>query len=178
MGNFMLMATTLRHNDMISSFSADIHDLVKKRAVRKFQEECALVHWGSQSKMDYKSLVNINELDDKEHFKKITINELDYIQPDFVLFKNNIYLTNERQTRTAGQPDLIVEVWSENNSKQEKDFKFNLYSSSQVTEHWYIEQDSNEVICYYGGNKIENQSLTDMLETRGGLKFDLRFLAI
>ena len=44
---------------------------------------------------------------------------------------------------------------------------------------WYImEQDSNEVACYFGRNRIDDQSLTDILVTRDGLKFDLRYLAV
>jgi len=53
-----------------------------------------------------------------------------------------------------------------------------LYSTSPVTEHWYIEQNSNTVECYFGNNRLENQSLSDILVTRDGLKFDLRYLAI
>jgi len=54
----------------------------------------------------------------------------------------------------------------------------NLYATSDITEHWYIEQDSNEVICYFGKNRIEGQFLSNILITRGGLKFDLRYLAV
>jgi Uma2 family endonuclease len=100
------------------------------------------------------------------------------VQPDFMLFKNNPYVENKRQTRTAGCPDLVVEIWSDGNSKNDRAFLQNLYATSDITEHWYIEQDSNEVICYIGHEKIKNQSLTEMLETRGGLKFDLRYLAV
>jgi len=55
-------------------------------------------------------------------------------------------------------------------------FKDNPYL--KITEHWYIEQNSNEIICYLGSSRIENQTLSDILVTRNGLKFDLRYLAI
>jgi len=38
--------------------------------------------------------------------------------------------------------------------------------------------DSNEVICYIGKNRIDNQNLADVLVTRSGVEFDLRYLAI
>jgi len=36
----------------------------------------------------------------------------------------------------------------------------------------------NEVVCYMGKKRLKDQLLTDILATNGGLKFDLRFLAI
>jgi Uma2 family endonuclease len=87
-------------------------------------------------------------------------------------------LCNERETKTAGYPDIIIEVWSKSNDDSERDFKLDLYSSSPITEHWYIEQDSNEVICYFGKERIENQYLNNILVTRNGLEFDLCYLAI
>ena len=41
-----------------------------------------------------------------------------------------------------------------------------------------MEQDSNEVACYLGRDRIDNQSLSNILATRDGLKFDLRYLAV
>jgi len=69
-------------------------------------------------------------------------------------------------------------VWSKNNPQFDRELKLLLYSSSPVTEHWYIDQDSNEVVCYYGSGRIKDQCLTDVLVTLGGLKFDLRYLAV
>ena len=179
MDNIMPMATTGRHTRLTSTFFGRILDLMEKKEIYALQEENALVHWGKKGKNgDFKYLVDIDDIDNVDDFLKITINELDYVQPDFFLFKNNKYLHNERETRIAGYPDLIVEVWSKDNSKIEREFKLELYSTSPITEHWYIDQDSNEVICYLGNSRIENQCLTDVLVTRGGLKFDLRYLAI
>ena len=175
---FMPMSTTSHHNKLINTFIGDVLNLIRKKEIYALQSDCALVHWGSKKEPDFISLVNIKEIEDIDRFKSITINELYYVQPDFMLFKNNPYISNERETRTAGCPDLIVEIWSENNLNFEREFKLDLYSSSPITEHWYIEQDSNEVICYFGSDKIETQSLTNVLVTRGGIKFDLRYLAI
>ena len=175
---YMPMSTTGRHNRIISTLTGRILDLLEKKEAYALQEECALVYWGDKKELDFVSLVDVNEIEDINKFKSVTINELHFVQPDFMIFKNNPYVGNERETRTAGCPDLIVEVWSENNLKFERDFKLHLYSSSPITEHWYIEQDSNNVACYLGKNRTENQSLFNVLAAHNGLKFDLRYLAI
>ena len=172
------MSTTGRHNRITMTLSGRILDLLQKKEVYALQEEGALVYWGSRRKNDLVKLVDSAAIIDKDKFTKIIINELDYVQPDFFLFGKNPYLHNERETKVAGLPNLIVEVWSDNNLKEEREFKLDLYATSDITEHWYIEQDSNEVICYFGKNRIENQYLTDILVTRDELKFDLRYLAI
>ena len=175
---YVPMSTTRRHNEFISTLVSRIFPFVEKREVNIFHEERALVYWGSKKIPDGFKLVDTTNLDDENNFIENILPELDYVQPDFVVFKNNPFLENKKQTKTAGQPDLIVEIWSENNTRNDRAFLQNLYATSKITEHWYIEQDSNEVYCYYGTDKIENQYLTNILVTRGGLKFDLRYLAI
>ncbi|MCL2311800.1 MAG: Uma2 family endonuclease [Firmicutes bacterium] len=181
MDNIMPMATTVRHNELISSLLGEIYGLLKKKEVHILQSDCALVHWGRKDKNEPLFLININdseEIEDIEDFLKITINELDYVKPDFMIFKNNPYLRNERETRTAGQPDLVVEIWSRDNTKLHKKRMVDLYCTSPITEHWYIKQDSNEVECYYGKEKLKSQSLKDVLRTQGGIEFDLRHLML
>ena len=178
MSVYMPMPATIRHNRITGTLFGTVLDLLRKNEIHALQEECALAHWGYKYKSDFFKLIDVSEIDNPDEFSKITINELDYVMPDFVLFKNNKFLCNERETRTAGCPDLIVEVWSDGNSKEERKFKFDLYSSSHIVEHWYIEQNSNEVACFLGVNKKDNQNLSEILVTRGGLKFDLRYLAI
>ena len=175
---YMPMSTTARHNRIAMTLSGTVLELLRKKEVHALSEECSLVYWGKKTEPTFLSLVNISEIEDPAKFKESVIEDLYYVQPDFMLFKNNPYIENKRQTKTAGQPDLIVEIWSDGNSKNDRAFLQNLYATSDITEHWYIEQDSNEVICYAGRNRIENQSLTDILATKGGLKFDLRYLAI
>ena len=53
-----------------------------------------------------------------------------------------------------------------------------MYMPMAATEHWYIEQDSNTVECYIGEEKIADKSLKDILRTKSGLEFDLRYLAL
>lgn len=174
----MPMSTTVRHNRIIQTLTGRLLDKIENNELHALSEECSLVHWGKISEPSSISLVDIKEIEDMQKFKEATIEDLYYVQPDLLVFKSNPYIENKRQTKTAGQPDLIVEVWSDGNSKSDRDFKKYLYSTSNITEHWYIEQDSNEVICYLGKSKLENQCLSNILVTRGGLKFDLRYLAI
>ena len=175
---YMPMSTTKRHNRLVTTLMNRVFHFVEKGELNALQEECALVYWGTKDLPNGFRLVDAKNIDDIKYFTDTTINELDYVKPDFVLFKNSLYLENERQTKTAGQPDLIVEVWSDSNSKNDRAFLQNLYATSDITEHWYIEQDSNEVSCYFGRDRLENQSLSNILVTRGGLKFDLRYLAV
>ena len=174
----MPMSTTDRHNDMISTFIGDILPLKRKKEIYALQSDCALVHWGERKEPTHLTLVDISKIEDTEKFMAYTIEYLDYIQPDFMLFKDNPYLKNSKGLRTAGQPDLIVEIWSESNSKAERELKWNLYATSEITEHWYIEQDANTVQCYWGKKQLSAQCLTNVLKTRKGLTFDLRYLAI
>ena len=175
---YMPMSTTKRHNRIVTTLMNRIFNFVEIGEINALQEECALVYWGTKDLPAGFKLVDAKSIDNIDHFTDTTINELDYVRPDFVLFKSNPYVENKRQTRTAGQPDLIVEVWSENNTKNDKAFLQNLYATSDITEHWYIEQDSNEVVCYFGNNKIKTQYLSNILITREGLKFDLRYLSL
>ena len=175
---YMPMSTTARHNRIITTLMSSVVDLLRKKKAYALSDECSLVYWGKKTEPTSLSLVDIKEIEDMQKFTKIIIEDLYYVQPDIMIFKSNPYVENARQTRTAGQPDLIVEVWSDGNSKNDRAFLQNLYSTSNITEHWYIEQDSNEVACYFGNDKIGNQNLADILFTNDGLKFDLRYLAV
>ena len=179
MNNFLQMSTTNRHNRMIRKLTTAMVELEEKKEVLILQEQCSIVYYGStKQKMVRSGLVKIAEIEDMKEFKDYTIYELDYVQPDFVVFKDNEYITDSRDLRTAGQPDLIVEVWSKNNTKSDKDFLRALYATSDITEFWQIEQNSNTVKCSIGETKLLNQSLKNVLKTQKGLEFDLRYLAI
>ena len=174
---YMPMSTTARHNQITTTLISSVIDLLRKKEAHALSEECSLVYWGKSTEPTSVSLIDLDEIENMQKFKEAVIEDLNYVQPDIMIFKANPYVENARQTRTAGQPDLIVEVWSDGNPQHEREFKKYLYATSEITEHWYIEQDSNEVTCYLGRGRMENQSLTDILLTRGGLAFDLRYLA-
>jgi len=178
MNNTMPMATTVRHNKITSSLFGNIFNLAKNNEVYTLQEQCALVHWGYRDKNELTYLIDIDDIEDMAEFKDFTIYELDYVQPDFVLFKDNKYATDSRDLRTAGQPDLIVEVWSKGNTKNYRALLQNLYAASDITEFWQVEQNSNTVKCSMGTIDLPKQSLKNILRTQKGLEFDLRYLAI
>jgi hypothetical protein len=179
MDNLVQMSTTGRHNKFIGTLVSRIFPLVENNEASIFHEQYSIVYYGSRRKTsDYHCLVDIAEIDDINKFLDRTIYELDFIQPDFVVFKDNKYITDSRDLRTAGQPDLIVEVWSDGNTKSDKIFLRNLYATSEKTEFWQIEQNSNTVECSLGAIKLSEQSLKNILKTQKGLEFDLRYLAI
>ena len=175
----MQMSTTRRHNKILNEFVSRRENIDKADNIDVFTSDCALAHWGSKKKSnDVCKLVDISLIEDKEYFKTRTINQLEYVQPDYMLFKNNISLVNEFETITAGFPDIVIEIWSDSNSEAEKEFKFNLYTSGSACEHWYITQDSNEVKCFLGQNQLKEQNLKNILVTNDGIKFDLRRIAM
>jgi len=176
---YMQMSTTRRHNKILNEFVSRRENIDKADNIDVFTSDCALAHWGSKKKSnDVCKLVDISLIEDKEYFKTRTINQLEYVQPDYMLFKNNISLVNEFETITAGFPDIVIEIWSDSNSEAEKEFKFNLYTSGSACEHWYITQDSNEVKCFLGQNQLKEQNLKNILVTNDGIKFDLRRIAM
>ena len=178
MDSYMPMSTTARHNKLTTTLISSVIDLLRKKEAHALSEECSLVYWGRNTEPTSLKLVDLNEIPDMQKFTESTIEDLYFVQPDMMLFKSNPYIENKRQTRTAGQPDLLVEVWSDGNLLSERNFKKHLYSTSETTEHWYIEQDSNEVVCYFGKEQLKSQSLNNVLVSQRGLRFDLRYLAI
>ena len=178
MDSFMEMGTTARHNEIITALLRKILNFVDGGESKLFHENYSLVYWGKRTELDSLELVDIKNIKDTEHFKENVMNELRRIEPDFMLFDKNGYIENKKRTRIAGFPDLVIEVWSEGNSEAEQELKKFLYSTSPATEHWYIEQDSNDVECFMGDEVLPRQSLKDILLTQNGVEFDLRHMAI
>ena len=175
---YMPMSTSKRHNEIITTLIIKLANLIEQRKIHVWHEESSLVFWGKKTELHSLSLVDVEQIADIESFKENVMNELYCIQPDFMLFQQNKYIENKKRTRTAGCPDLIIEIWSEGNSEDDRSFKKFLHSTSEKTEHWYIEQDSNEVICYYGKETLAKQSLKNILRTQNGIEVDLRRMAI
>ena len=175
---FMPMSTTVRHNKIIMNLIARLWNRIEKKELHALSEECSLVYWGNPFEINSIQLVNLSEINNIQTFKDGVIEDLYFVQPDLMVFASQPYIENKRQTKTAGQPDLIIEVWSDGNTKIDKDFKKYLYSTSAQTEQWYIEQDSNDVECYLGKESLPSQSLKEILRTVNGIEFDLRYLAL
>ena len=178
MNNYMQMGTTGRHNDIVTSFIGELFNLIKKKEVYAKHEEFPLAFFGTRKEPMGTMLVDIKDINDIQRFTEHTINLLETVQPDFMLFKHNPYIVNKYDTKIAGQPDLIIEIWSEGNAQQERSFKKDLYSTSKITEHWYIDQNSNSIECWFGSHKLKNQDLNHIIKTQKGIEFDLRYLAI
>ena len=178
MDSLLEMSTTGRHNLLTSSLFSRIFDLVVEKKVLARQEQYSIVYYGKKSMPNDANLVRVEDIKDTEYFLENTIYELNYVQPDFLLFEDNLYLTDKKDLKTAGQPDLIVEVWSDGNTPADRAFLQKLYASSSITEFWQVEQDSNRVKCSIGAAELPEQYLTDILRTQKGLEFDLRYLAI
>jgi hypothetical protein len=171
------MANTERHIELVGALCTQGNIIKTKEgsSVKIYQESAALVHYGSRTSCtDELSLVDISTLDNDK-----ILSNLNYVQPDFMVFQKNSYIWNKQRTRIAGFPDLIVEIWSESDSGMDKGLKFSIYSNSQgKTEHWYISQDTNVVECYLGKNRLEDKNLSEPLITLNMLKFDLSHLAL
>ena len=169
-------ATTARHgkltNMLYYSYLSQYNDDYLFKTHYPFGENTALAYEGTRK---VPSLISL--IDAKEH---AVFPEKDFstVEPDFMLFRENKFLLNKRETRVLGKPDLIIEVWSEGNDDNEIGFKHKLYSTSLETEHWYILQDSNIVDCYIGEEQIKSQSLTKPLISSRNLVFDLTRLAL
>ena len=171
------MAALPRHGHIVSTFFANIFSLFKEKKVYALQEQHALVFYGKKWSKEER-LVDVSALENAGEFKSLVIDELDFVQPDFMMFKDNPFLQSANTLKTAGVPDLVVEVWSRSNTHEERGMKHSLYSSHGKCEHWYLTHDSNKVECWLGKSEMKPQALTDVLVTRHGIEFDLRYLAI
>jgi len=171
------MSNTERHLLLCREFGAQgyIMEKFRKLPIYSLQEEALLVHYGHRTKDPYNlGLIDANDVDSLE-----IIDELYGVKPDFIMFYKNTFKWNKKRNRLIGYPDLIVEVWSDGNTKLDREEKFLIYSNSNGnTEHWYIVQNSNQVECFIGEKRLENQSLTSVLRTIGGIEFDLTNLAL
>ena len=177
MDNTVKIATFPRHGHLVTAFFPNIWEMFKRKEVYHLQEEQILSFKGKKYSGEEK-LIDIDYLENKSDYISYGIDVLDFVQPDFLFFKDNKFLQNQNGLRTIGIPDLVVEVWSINNDKEEREFKTRLYSSSNKCEHWYLEQDSNYVKCMIGDTILPTQNLHEVLLTQKGIRFDLRNLAL
>ena len=154
------------HNEIISTL---IIASAEYRADYKcYGDGLRLVYQGDRK--DFHSLYLASHT---EYDASFELFDYDSVEPDFMIFHKNTYALNKQGSRIAGQPILIVEVWSRSNTREDRHFKKYLYSTSFSTEHWYIEQNSNEIECYLGKTKLPSQSLSSLAKTSYGLELDL-----
>ena len=172
------MGTTTRHNNLITGLGRFIMNILWDSILNKkaivLLEQLHLCHMGERK--DLESIELIDAKDTK--LLDNSINTLHVVQPDIMVFNSNAFYTNSAETRYIGKPDLLVEIWSESNSNLDRIFKKTLYSTSSITEHWYIEQYSNEIECWLGNNQLSGQNLNNILKTTQNIELDLRYLAL
>ena len=147
---YMTMGATERHMSLLDWFSGFAFNKKKEELYFDYgREQIALVE-------NYDALIDIGALTDVQREKlRESMGKLKYTYPDFMIFKNNPVIKNENRTRYAGIPDLIVEVWSTNNSDEEKEHKRRIYCTDK-SEFWEFEQNSPKIICWdREGNKYE-----------------------
>jgi len=179
------MATSLRHNKIAQRFigGAIRFEDKSKMEMAYYSESCALVYFKNVMAeipvqlidADLKNIVE--EYGSMEKFLQ-AVETLDFVQPDFMVFQKNPFVTNKSEWKIAGQPDFIAEIWSESNTEREIAAKKALYSTGPNTEHWYVHQDSNIIECWFGGVRLEDKNMAGKLLTKNGIEFDLRKLAL
>ena len=166
-----LMGTTRRHSELVDGFSYVLTGKRINGELNVWSDTVALIH-------DQHQLINVNEMSRVEERKFVlTMNKYPYVEPDIMSFQKNVYVDNFKGTRIAGCPDLVIEIWSDSNEEGERQKKFSIYSSSPLTEHWYLDQDKDIVKCYQGKKRLPDQHLLQILKTQEGWEFDLRYLA-
>ena len=164
----------MRHVKLVDEFYYLFRNLFANRVYKDmFTNGVSIVYLGNKRESLSARLAAFDEYDVSSDLYQYSC-----VEPDFTLFEKNNYIANIKGARLAGQPDLVIEVWSDSNTSADRAFKKYLYSTSPVTEHWYLEQDSNEVECWLGDKKLRVQTLLNPLNTQSGLQIDLAHFAI
>ncbi|MCL2017138.1 MAG: Uma2 family endonuclease [Defluviitaleaceae bacterium] len=139
------------------------------------QENMGLIYRRSLEDNHKAELLNIKLSDAKD---RDYLDSLPSYIPDIMLFDKHKYILSRDETKVAGYPDLIIEVWSNSNKPPERKLKQALYETSPITEHWYIFQHKNTVAKYLGTAKLKSQTLKEILVTHSGLALDLRHMSL
>jgi len=167
--NIQLMGTTTRHSKLVAAFSGEMRPLVKSGTLECYVDTVSLVY------NENYQLINANNISRQdEEILSRTLTKMKYIEPDILIFKDNVQVRNEQRTRIAGSPDLVIEIWSNDNDSLHRQKKFDIYSSSELTEHWYVEQHSDIIKCFRGNTQLPDQHMKNILTSQCGLEFDLR----
>jgi len=179
------MATSLRHNKIAQSFIGGAVRFEDKTNVEitYYSESCALAYVKNFMNEMPVHLIDasveniIKEYGNMETFLQV-MDTLDFVQPDFMVFQKNPFITNKSEWKIAGQPDFIVEIWSSSNIEREIEAKKALYSTGLKTEHWYVHQDDNVIECWFGEKRLDDKRMNGKLLTKGGIEFNLKKLAL
>ena len=167
----LTMGTTVRHMEILDAFTE--FGSKKKRQNPQIitgREQIALVE-------NYDKLIDVSELTELDIQTVIkNIGKLKYTYPDFMIFNSNPVIISKNETRYAGIPDLIVEVWSKTNQEAERIQKRNLYRTNN-SELWEIDQDSPVITCWNKKGEMYQQYMNKTVTTPWGEEIDLTELA-
>lgn len=167
----LTMGTTIRHMEILDWFSGFSNE--KKKQDPKFKtgrEQIALVDNGGE-------LIDVSALTELGiQYIKDQMGKFGYSYPDFMIFKDNPVIISDNKTRYAGMPDLIIEVWSKSNKKEEKEQKRNLYRTNK-SEFWELDQDSPKILCWHKDGQMYEQHMDQPVKTPWGETLDLTELA-
>ncbi|MCL2016288.1 MAG: Uma2 family endonuclease [Defluviitaleaceae bacterium] len=170
---FLSLAVNDRHRELTGALNEEIYLALNTKRPYLKKEDLSLAYWGERANPTSSKLLPVDcDISEKG------IEELSTIVPDIALFSKNPYKLGANNVNVIGYPDLVIEVWSTGNGKNEKLFKQHLYSTSPITEHWYLTQTSNRIECWIGAERQKNKSLKKVLTTVNGLTLDLRDLAL
>lgn len=167
----LTMGTTVRHMEILDVFTEFSNQ--KKRqdpTIKTGREQIALVENGGEL-IDVSAYTELGIQTIRE-----VMSTMDHSYPDFMIFKDNPVIINEKRTRFAGIPDLIIEVWSESNPKPDRERKRKMYRTPQ-SELWEINQDSPVIICWKKEGKMYEQHMDQTVKTPWGEALDLTELA-
>ncbi|MCL1999110.1 MAG: Uma2 family endonuclease [Turicibacter sp.] len=174
---FAQMATMPRHGDLVAGILGELRQLKKAhKKARLFGENTRLAYHGDIFSAEMFALSKLINVRNSENLSEAYISELACVMPDIMLFYHNLYM--ERRSKIIGCPDLIIEIWSDSNTAAERELKKALYATSDITEHWYLEQHSNIVTRKKGVDNLPSQNLDEVLRTESGILLDLRDLAL
>ncbi|MCL2016373.1 MAG: Uma2 family endonuclease [Defluviitaleaceae bacterium] len=160
-----------RHSQLTSFVFARLVPFLFEKDVLLKKEDKGLCYSFSTDIASKYSLIAANEVSSED------LDEFNAFVPDIMFFRDNPFQLSGNTEKVAGFPDLIVEVWSKSNLSAERTLKRETYSTGETTEHWYFTQNSNEVECWLGKNKLPPQNLQNVLVTQKGVNIDLRLLA-
>jgi len=166
-----MMPSTQRHSEILSYIDSKFVMRNVRRELRAIREQVALVY-------NHGKLIDLASLD-RFQVQKVedSINFFKIVYPDYYVFKDNPYLTNLKKTRFVGIPDLIIEVWSEDNTEKEKEAKRHLFQTGK-SEFWELEQDSMMIRCWRKDGSSYQQFLDQPIKLPWGEESDWSLLAL
>ncbi|MCL1997983.1 MAG: Uma2 family endonuclease [Turicibacter sp.] len=162
--------TTGRHSQLGGILLSELWNLLRKGILgnKTFisQGTTRLCYEGERF-TPFVNLINVSETPSVDFLK------YDSVEPDLFLFHRQPYVRDGTGRHFAGNPDLIIEIWSESNREEERSWKKLLYSTAADTEHWYFEQNSDVVERWIGKTQLSSVTYKEKLQTVSGLELDI-----